>query len=55
VNVMTMDFGDGAAPNPGGQPGTFAIDAATATDARVASATGISDDAAWSKVAVTPI
>ena len=55
VNVMAMDFGDGAAPNPSGQMGTFAIDAATATDAQVASALGISDDAAWAKVAVTPM
>jgi len=55
VNVMAMDYGDGAAPDPGGQMGTFAIDAATATDAQVASALGISDAAAWSKVAVTPM
>jgi hypothetical protein len=55
VNVMAMDYGDGAAPNPGGQLGTFAIDAGTATDAQVASALGISDDAAWAKVAVTPM
>ena len=31
VNVMTMDYGDGAAPNPSGQMGTFAIDAAQST------------------------
>jgi hypothetical protein len=55
VNVMAMDYGDGAAPDPSGQMGTFAIDAATATDAQVATALGISDDAAWSKVAVTPM
>ena len=55
VNVMAMDYGDGAAPNPSGQMGTYAIDAATATDAQVASALGISDAAAWSKVAVTPM
>ena len=55
VNVMAMDYGDGAAPNPSGQMGTFAIDAATATDAQVAAALGISDDAAWSKIAVTPM
>ncbi len=55
VNVMAMDYGDGAAPNPSGQMGTFAIDAATATDGQVASALGISDAAAWSKVAVTPM
>jgi hypothetical protein len=55
VNVMAMDYGDGAAPDPSGQMGTFAIDAATATDAQVASAMGISDAAAWSRVAVTPM
>jgi hypothetical protein len=55
VNVMAMDYGDGAAPNPAGQMGTFAIDAATATDAQVATAMGISDSAAWSKIAVTPM
>jgi hypothetical protein len=50
-----MDYGDGAAPNPSGQMGTFAIDAATATDAQVAGAMGISDAAAWSKIALTPM
>ena len=55
VNVMAMDYGDGAAPNPSGQMGTFAIDAATATDAQVATALGISDAAAWSKIGVTPM
>ena len=55
VNVMAMDYGDGAAPNPSGNMGTYAIDAATATDAQVASALGISTTAAWSKIAVTPM
>jgi Cellulose binding domain len=55
VNVMAMDYGDGAAPSPSGQMGTYAIDAATATDAQVATAMGISDDAAWSRIAVTPM
>jgi hypothetical protein len=55
VNVMAMDYGDGPAPNPAGKMGTYAIDAATATDAQVASAFGISDDAAWAKIAVTPM
>jgi len=55
VNVMAMDYGDGAAPNPSGQMGTYAIDAATATDAQVATVLGISDAAAWSKIAVTPM
>lgn len=51
VDIMTMDYGDGAAPDPGGMMGSYAIDAATATDAQVASVLGISDDAAWSKIA----
>jgi hypothetical protein len=55
VNVMAMDYGDGPAPSPAGKMGTYAIDAATATDAQVASAFGISDDAAWAKIAVTPM
>ena len=55
VNIMAMDFGDGVAPNPNGQMGKYAIDAATATQAQVKSVLGLSDAAAWSKVAVTPM
>jgi hypothetical protein len=55
VNVMAMDYGDANAPNPAGMMGTFAIDAATATDAQLASVLGISNAAAWPKVAVTPM
>ncbi|WP_377271154.1 cellulose binding domain-containing protein [Peterkaempfera sp. SMS 1(5)a] len=55
VNIMAMDYGDGAAPNPSGRMGTFAIDAATATQAQVKSVLGLSDSAAWSKVAITPM
>jgi hypothetical protein len=55
VDIMTMDYGDGAAPAPGGMKGSCAIDAATATDAQVAGVLGISNDAAWSKIAVTPM
>ncbi len=55
VNVMAMDYGDGAAPDPAGMMGTYAIEAATATDAQVATALGISGDAAWSKIAFTPM
>jgi hypothetical protein len=35
--------------------GTYAIDAATATDAQVPSVLGSSDAAAWPKIAVTPM
>jgi Cellulose binding domain len=55
VDIMTMDYGDGVAPDPSGMMGTYAIQAATAADAQVASLLGISDDAAWSKIAVTPM
>ncbi|WP_441245899.1 glycoside hydrolase family 18 protein [Kitasatospora sp. McL0602] len=55
VNIMAMDFGDGVAPNPKGQMGKYAIDAATATQAQVKSVLGLGDSAAWAKVAVTPM
>jgi hypothetical protein len=55
VDVMAMDYGDSPAPDPAGNMGTYAIDAATATDAQVASALSISDASAWSRVAVTPM
>jgi cell division septation protein DedD len=55
VNVMAMDFGDANAPDPATMMGTYVIDSATATDAQLASVLGISDAAAWSKVAVTPM
>jgi signal transduction histidine kinase len=54
-NLAFVVSGDTAAPNPGGMMGTYAIDAATATDAQVAGILGISDDAAWSKIAVPPM
>ncbi|GAA5163072.1 MULTISPECIES: glycoside hydrolase family 18 protein [Amycolatopsis] len=55
VNVMAMDYGDGAAPNPSGRMGQFAIDAATATQAQVKSVLGLPDADAWHHVAVTPM
>ncbi|GHF39489.1 hypothetical protein FHX82_006682 [Amycolatopsis bartoniae] len=55
VNVMAMDYGDGAAPNPAGRMGQFAIDAATATQAQIKDVLGLSDADAWHHVAVTPM
>lgn len=52
---MAMDYGDGAAPDPDGQMGQYAIDAATATQGQVKSVFGLSDDEAWRRVAVTPM
>jgi hypothetical protein len=55
VNVMAMDYGDGVVPHPSGMMGTYAIDAATATDAQVASVLKISKHAAWAKISVTAL
>jgi hypothetical protein len=51
VNIMAMDYG--ASYN--GDMGGYAIQAATATQAQIRSVLGLSDDAAWKAVAVTPM
>ncbi|MEU6666319.1 cellulose binding domain-containing protein [Streptomyces sp. NPDC046727] len=51
VNIMAMDYG--ASYN--GDMGTYAEQAATATQAQVKSVLGLSDPAAWKTVAVTPM
>ncbi|MEV5957044.1 cellulose binding domain-containing protein [Streptomyces sp. NPDC051987] len=51
VNIMAMDYG--ASYN--GDMGTYAIQAATATQAQIKSVLGLSDSAAWKSVAVTPM
>jgi hypothetical protein len=48
---MAMDYGASFS----GDMGQYAIDAATATQAQVKSALGLSDSAAWKAVAVTPM
>lgn len=53
VNIMAMDYGDGQAPNPDGEMGDYAIQAATSTEKQVEQALGAGD--AWSKIAVTPM
>ncbi|HWE89394.1 MAG TPA: chitinase [Pseudonocardiaceae bacterium] len=55
VNVMAMDYGDGAAPSPAGRMGQYAIDAATATQAQLKDLYGINDTQAWQRIAVTPM
>ncbi|MDL4815130.1 cellulose binding domain-containing protein [Actinomadura opuntiae] len=55
VNIMAMDYGDGAAPNPSGKMVDYAIDAATATHAQVKGILGLGDAQAWRRVAVTPM
>ncbi|MER6429746.1 cellulose binding domain-containing protein [Streptomyces sp900105245] len=51
VNIMAMDYG----PAYSGDMGTYAEQAATATQAQVKSVLGLSDSAAWKTVAVTPM
>ncbi|MFF5024931.1 cellulose binding domain-containing protein [Streptomyces collinus] len=51
VNIMAMDYG--ASYN--GDMGTYAEQAATATQAQFKSVLGLSDSAAWKTVAVTPM
>jgi hypothetical protein len=48
---MAMDYG----PAYSGDMGTYAEQAATATQAQVKSVLGLSDSAAWKSVAVTPM
>ena len=51
LNIMAMDYG----PAYSGDMGTYAEQAATATQAQVKSVLGLSDSAAWNTVAVTPM
>lgn len=57
VNIMTMDYGDGAAPNPAGQMGTYAIDAAQSLFAQLRTLYGPDPTNAqlWQMVGVTPM
>ena len=57
VNIMTMDYGDGAAPNPQGQMGTYAIDAAESLFAQLRTLYGPAPTNAqlWQMVGVTPM
>ena len=57
VNVMAMDFGDSAAPNPSGQMGTYAIESAQSTFAQLGSLYGttLSTSQLWAMVGVTPM
>lgn len=57
VNVMAMDYGDSAAPNPQGQMGTYAIDAATSTFTQLQTLYGASksDAQLWGMIDVTPM
>lgn len=51
VNIMAMDYG----ASYSGDMGTYAEQAATATQAQIKGVLGLSDSAAWKAVAVTPM
>src|SRR5262249_37879158 len=57
VNVMTMDYGDSAAPNPSGKMGDYAIQAATSlfNQLKTAYNNTLTDAQLWDKVGVTPM
>ena len=56
VNVMAMDYGDGAAPDPQGRMGYYAIQAATSLhDQLRALYPAASDEELWRLVGVTPM
>jgi Cellulose binding domain/Bacterial Ig domain/Calx-beta domain/Glycosyl hydrolases family 18 len=57
VNVMAMDYGDSAAPNPAGQMGTYAIASATSVFGQLKTLYGTSktDAQIWAMIGVTPM
>ncbi len=56
VNIMAMDYGDSAAPNPDGQMGKYAIDAATNLQRQLAEIyPELSDAELWQRVGITPM
>lgn len=57
VNIMAMDYGDWAAPNPQGQMGDYAIQAATSLFDQLKGLYGIAktDAQLWQMVGITPM
>lgn len=57
VNVMAMDYGDGAAPNPAGRMGDYAIQAATSLYGQLTALYGTTttEAARWKLIGVTPM
>jgi chitinase len=57
VNVMAMDYGDSAAPNPQGRMGDYAIQAATSLFNQLRAVYGAAktDSQLWGMVGVTPM
>jgi hypothetical protein len=57
ANIMTMDYGDSAAPNPAGKMGDYAIQAANSLFTQLKSIYGSSktDSQLWAMVGITPM
>lgn len=57
VNIMAMDYGDSAAPNPQGKMGDYAIQAATSLFNQLKSVYGSAktDQQLWQMVGITPM
>lgn len=57
VNIMTMDYGDSAAPNPNGKMGDYAIQAAESLYSQLATVYGTSKTSGqlWQLVGLTPM
>ncbi len=57
VNLMTMDYGEGAAPNPQGQMGAYAIDAAKSVHSQLQTLYGNTKTSAqlWNMIGLTPM
>lgn len=60
VNVMAMDYGDNAAPNPAGNMGNYAVQAATSTQAQLGAIYAAQNQPQtqaqlWRKLGVTPM
>ncbi|MFO0881634.1 MAG: cellulose binding domain-containing protein [Gemmataceae bacterium] len=57
VNIMTMDFGDSAAPNPQGKMGDYSIEAARSLHTQLRRLYGAtpSDAQLWALIGITPM
>lgn len=56
VNIMAMDYGDNAAPNPSGKMGFYAIEAAKSLHTQLVSLyPGVDENKLWKMVGITPM
>ena len=55
VNIMTMDYGESAAPNPQGQMGTYTIQAQSLFNQMKTVFTTLPDTQLWHMVGITPM